>query len=609
MSYVPSLSTLFRLFTGISVISVSSLAGLLYTYQTKLIYPSNLPPGAREDRTDPSSESLPFEASWLQTPDGETLQAWYIRPDPEKEVRTTTVVMFQANAGNIAHRLPIASILYHQLKVNVVMFSYRGYGRSSGSPQEVGIKIDSQVVLDWVRENLTNHKIVLFGQSLGGAVAIDSAVRNSNLIDALVLENTFLDIPTLIPSVLPPAKYFSFLCKEIWSSKTRLPLLQESTDVKVLFLAGEKDELVPHSHMQQLHALCKADKEWKVFANGTHNDTCLQRGYFPTLASFLHRHLHHETPLSHEALSRGFTGESSSSSSMGKEESRIEKHLQAYEDEDGDAVGSMAPADIVDEEITEIETEGVRFAQRAGNSRHQDDEKITEIESEDLRGAQEIQDSKYREGSQTKSSPPSSSYKLPVAPLITRNLDYVMNPQNLPYLPLKFLREECLTSSIPFPIDYAAQDIQLLPIVSAEDLHARIRKTIPIQSLQWEHTTQLMQALALVVASPADQTASSAENESVSNAQHRLLLASCYVALDQLHKARTVLEVAREVIRPAKKSQQTATDAQTSKTVARQVLVALSNVAALQGNQDTDAKRFLKWWYNAGIAAQKHGNE
>lgn len=385
MSYFPSLTTLFRVFSLLSVISISSIAGLLYTYQTKLIYPSGLPPGAREDKTDPSSHNLPFEQLWLKTPDGEKLQAWFIRPNQDK-IHKTTVVMFQANAGNIAHRLPIAAILYNKLQVNVFMLSYRGYGLSSGSPAEAGIKIDAQVAMDWIRQrhDRGEHKIVLYGQSLGGAVAIDSAVRNP-WIDALMLENTFLDIPSLIPSVLPPAKYFSFLCREIWPSKTRIRQL--NAKVKVLFLAGGKDELVPPAHMKELYSLCTfkdgEGKEWKGFENGTHNDTCLQRGYFPTLASFLHRRLGHETALSREALSQGYKG-------GGKVADSIEEELKAYDDEDDEyeyikheeaghdglrkrtgasathaaGAGSVAPGDIADEAIEEIQTEGVRAAAR-----------------------------------------------------------------------------------------------------------------------------------------------------------------------------------------------------------------------------------------------------
>lgn len=279
MSYLPAFKTILQAVSFVSVLTVSSLAGLLYSYQTKLIYPSGLPSGARQDQTRPSQYGLPFEELWLKTPDGEKLQAWYIRKDKASERSPLTIVMFQANAGNIAHRLPLAAILFKQLQCNVFMLSYRGYGLSTGQPNEKGIKVDAQVALDWVKTNLHNdegQRIVLYGQSLGGAVAIDAAVRNSAWVSALILENTFLDIPALIPSVLPPARFFTFLCTEVWSSVTRLPQLDRNK-VKVLFLSGAKDELVPSSHMKQLHQICKASvNEWREFKDGTHNDTCMK---------------------------------------------------------------------------------------------------------------------------------------------------------------------------------------------------------------------------------------------------------------------------------------------------------------------------------------------
>ncbi|CAO1627141.1 unnamed protein product [Jaminaea pallidilutea] len=396
MSFIPSLATLTRSLGFLSVLTVSSVAGLLYTYQTKLIYPSNLPGGAREDQTRPSRYGLPFEEMWLKTPDGEKLHAWYIRAEAQQQRNPITLVMFQANAGNIAHRLPLAAIFYNQLRCNVIMLSYRGYGLSTGQPNEKGIKIDAQVLLDWVKANLSSsQKIVLYGQSLGGAVAIDAAVRNASWTSALILENTFLDIPALIPTVLPPAKYFSFLCREIWSSRTRLPLL-DPTKVKVLFLSGREDELVPPSHMTQLYGVCKAKvKEWMEFKEGTHNDTCMKPGYFPSIASFLHRHFGHQTPFSREALSRGYSGGKGPSSDAGLTEGEkdIARQLddeEGYSDGEKDTAsaaagaakeegagaadaglrrrgagglggaGSVAPEDIMEE----IETEGVQHAKK-----------------------------------------------------------------------------------------------------------------------------------------------------------------------------------------------------------------------------------------------------
>lgn len=76
------------------------------------------------------------------------------------------------------------------------MLSYRGYGKSEGSPTEKGLRIDSQTLLDFVREHeiLKDTPLVAYGQSIGGAVAIDLVSRNEDSFSGLMVENTFLSV-------------------------------------------------------------------------------------------------------------------------------------------------------------------------------------------------------------------------------------------------------------------------------------------------------------------------------------------------------------------------------------------------------------------------------
>lgn len=84
------------------------------------------------------------------------------------------------------------------------MLEYRGYGLSTGAPDEAGLKIDAQTGLDYIREraDLKDSKIIIYGQSLGGAVAINLVATNQDRgdISGLILENTFLSIRKLIPT-------------------------------------------------------------------------------------------------------------------------------------------------------------------------------------------------------------------------------------------------------------------------------------------------------------------------------------------------------------------------------------------------------------------------
>ncbi|KAK9474412.1 Alpha/Beta hydrolase protein [Dipodascopsis tothii] len=261
------------------------LATILYFAQSTLIYPSNFPPGSRTQVPTPDSFDLPYEDVTLDTPDGEKIKLFVIKQQDPELRRGHTVVVFCANAGNMGHRLPIASAFFRVLEYNVVLFSYRGYGLSTGSPSEKGIKVDCDTVLDYVRHDadMGASAVVLYGQSLGGAAAIDMAVKHEDEIAGLIVENTFRSIPTLVPSVLPVARYFTFLCHQIWSSETVLPRL---TKVPVLFLSGLADELVPPSHMRALYDGCQAPKMWRSFPGGTHNETITKDGYWTAVIDF-----------------------------------------------------------------------------------------------------------------------------------------------------------------------------------------------------------------------------------------------------------------------------------------------------------------------------------
>ena len=111
--------------------------------------------------------------------------------------------MFHGNAGNIGHRVPIAKILEENSGCNVFMLEYRGYGLSTGTPDEEGLMVDAQTALDYIRQKKETRggKIIVYGQSLGGAVAIQLVAKNQEAGDVagVVLENTFTTMRKLIP--------------------------------------------------------------------------------------------------------------------------------------------------------------------------------------------------------------------------------------------------------------------------------------------------------------------------------------------------------------------------------------------------------------------------
>ncbi|KIS66637.1 uncharacterized protein UMAG_10582 [Mycosarcoma maydis] len=335
MGYMPSFGSLVRVVGGLLAVSLISTAGLLYRYQTSLIYPASFPPGSKAEVNTPDEYDLPYIEEELITPDSQRLRIFVmlqgtklaprrstpkiqavedeksslqqverkstanhtgITPidvvDAELASSRPTVLFLHANAGNMGHRLPLAAVFFKRFGCNVIMLSYRGYGFSTGSPNERGIKIDTQTTLDYIRSHpaLSSTVLVAYGQSIGGAVAIDLAARNPASVHALILENTFLSIPELIPHVLPPVRPFAFLCREFWNSGVAISNI--SHKVPTLFLSGRQDELVPPSHMDALFAKCSSNiKIKKEFADGTHNDTCIKPQYFETIGEFLLQHV------------------------------------------------------------------------------------------------------------------------------------------------------------------------------------------------------------------------------------------------------------------------------------------------------------------------------
>lgn len=213
-----------------------------------LIYPSHMPPNSRTEVPRPSQFQIKdYEELIIPTNDGAKLSAFYIRGPRTRSGRANvTVLMFHGNAGNIGHRLPIARMLISYTGCNVFMLEYRGYGLSTGEPDENGLMVDAQTALDYLRDRAEtrDHKLIIYGQSLGGAVSIKLVAKHQKAddISGLILENTFLSMRKLIPSIIPPAKYFTLLCHQVWPSDTYITQIKK---VPILFLSGLRDEIVP----------------------------------------------------------------------------------------------------------------------------------------------------------------------------------------------------------------------------------------------------------------------------------------------------------------------------------------------------------------------------
>lgn len=284
--------------------SVAALViGLLYTFQSRLIYLPQFPQDARRIVWKPSQFGFApkqDEEIFVTTPDGVTIHGYFLSDERKGKGPLPTFIYFQGNAGNIGHRLPFLQKLHECVACNTFIVSYRGFGLSEGIPSEGGLRIDAQAALDYVlsRSDVDPTRIVLYGQSIGGAVAFDLAARNQSKVHAIVLENTFLSLPKLIPHVMPWIGWASMLCHQKWESEERLremvatvKLDKKASLPHMLFLSGAIDELVPPLHMQTLHRAAKAAAKStcviEVFPKGNHVDTVMQPGFFEAIAEFM----------------------------------------------------------------------------------------------------------------------------------------------------------------------------------------------------------------------------------------------------------------------------------------------------------------------------------
>lgn len=282
--YASFVSKFFK--TSIAFASSIALLGLagLYKFQSQLVYPMS-----RDAVDTPDMYGMsPYDDLRLKTVDGETLQVFVVRHDPNGfSYHNKTILILSPNAGNIGYALPIVRIIYRDMGYNVVIYSYRGYGESSGTPSEEGLKIDADTIMNYIVQDpqLSASSLILHGRSLGGAVAIYIAHKFPQMVEGLILENTFLSIRKVIPYIFPPLKWVAFMCHQHWNSEELIS--QIPSDIPVLMLAGAADEIVPPSHMKKLAQLCPStDIEFHEFANATHNDTIIQPEYWDFVWSF-----------------------------------------------------------------------------------------------------------------------------------------------------------------------------------------------------------------------------------------------------------------------------------------------------------------------------------
>lgn len=237
----------------------------------------------RELAGTPDQAGLKFEDVWLTTGDGVRIHGWFL---PATATNAPAILFLHGNAGNISHRLDKLAI-FHNLGAATLIIDYRGYGGSEGTPDEPGTYRDAQAAYDWLAKQ--QRQIILYGESLGSAVAVDLAVKVP--VAGLIIEEPFTSIAD-VGQKLYPFLPVRLLAKTKYDSLSKMPRLR----APLLILHSREDEMFPYSYAERLLAAAPAPKRL-VELRGSHNDAFLVSAeiYRRALAEFL-ASLSHEPP-------------------------------------------------------------------------------------------------------------------------------------------------------------------------------------------------------------------------------------------------------------------------------------------------------------------------
>lgn len=222
---------------------------------------------------------LDAEDAWFRTDDGVGLHGWWI-PHPRA---AGTILFCHGNTGSIAHRIGVISYL-HRLRMNVFAFDYRGYGRSAGQPTEKGLYKDVRAAYRHLVEELGEpaERVILFGQSLGGAVAVDAALDCPAA--GLVVQSSFTDSRSMARVYYPriPLHW-------VTSNQFRSAEKVDRLDLPKLFVHGTSDRKIPYQLGRDLYVQAAEPKAFLAVPGADHSDVHVRGGlpYMRRLVRFL----------------------------------------------------------------------------------------------------------------------------------------------------------------------------------------------------------------------------------------------------------------------------------------------------------------------------------
>ena len=255
---------------------------MLEALERQFIY---FPARQREDAPTPRlSHARAVQEVWMDV-EGVRVHGLHARRDNP----IGTLLFLHGNAGNLYDRLDNVELLLG-MGLDLLIIDYHGYGKSGGEPSEAALYADGMAAYRYLTEDrgVAPSDIVLFGRSLGSAVAIELATRVS--CGALIVESAFTTARDLarehygwLPGLLIRNMTHEF------DSISKV----ERLSVPILFVHGDRDSIVPEPMGRRLYAAAREPKTWYGIEGAGHNDTIARAGgeYVRHLVAFLHENL------------------------------------------------------------------------------------------------------------------------------------------------------------------------------------------------------------------------------------------------------------------------------------------------------------------------------